>query len=74
LEENYIWGGTFRQGGKQGKKHIPATQAVVLNDSEVSRRSQSWARGRAGVVNHFWVEPDGLEGVTGGRPRPVGAG
>jgi len=26
------------------------------------------------VVNHFRAGPDGLEGVTGGRPLPVGAG
>jgi len=74
LEENYIGGGTFCQGGEQGKKHIPATQAVVLNEGEVSRRTQSLARGGAGVVNHFRAGPDGLEGVTGSRPRPVGAG
>jgi len=31
-------------------------------------------RGGAGGVKHFRAEPDGLEGVSGGRPRPVGAG
>jgi len=36
-------GGAFRSGRKQGKKHIPATQAVGLNEGEVIRRSQSLA-------------------------------
>jgi len=26
------------------------------------------------VVNHYWDEPECLEGVTGGKPRPDGAG
>ena len=46
----------------------------MLNDGEVSRRSQSLACGGARFVHHFRAEPDGLEGVTGNKPRPVGAG
>ena len=46
----------------------------MLNEGEVIRRSQSFACGEAGIVNHFWAEPAGLEGVTGGRPVQVGAG
>jgi len=45
----------------------------VLNEGEVSRRSQCLACGGARLVNHFRAEPDKLEGVTGGKPRPVGA-
>jgi len=74
LEKNHIGGGAFRQRRKQGKKHIPATQAVVLNEGEVIRWSQSLAGNGVGVVNHFQAGPEGLEGVTGGRARPVGAG
>jgi len=32
------------------------------------------ARGGVGFFNHFRDEPEGLEGVTGGGPCPVGAG
>jgi len=53
-------GGRLPQGGKQAKKHIPATQAVVLNEGEVIPLSQSLAQGEAGVVNHGRAEPDGL--------------
>ena len=67
-------GGAFRQGRKQGEKHIPATQAVLLNEGEIIRRSQSLAGSDIGVVNHFRAGPEGLEGVTGGMLRPVGAG
>ena len=74
MEENHVGGGAFRSGGKQGEKHIPATQAVVLNEGEVSRRSQPLACGGVGSGNHFRGEPDGLEGVTGGKSRSVGAG
>ena len=72
--KNHVGGGAFRQGRKQGEKHIPATQAVVLNEGEIIRRSQSLAGSGVGVVNHYRAEPEGLEGVTGGRPRPVGTG
>jgi len=74
LEEDDVGGGAFHYGAKQGKKHIPATQAVVLNEGEVIHRSQSLACDGAWVVNHFRAEPASLEGVTGGRPLPVGAG
>ena len=46
----------------------------MLNEGEIIRRSQSLAGHGVRAVNHFRAEPDGLEGVTGGRPRPVGAG
>ena len=46
----------------------------MLNEGEVGRRRQSMARGGAGVFNHFWDEPEGLEEVTGGRAWPVRAG
>jgi len=46
----------------------------VLKEGEIGRRSQSLAQNRAGVFNHLRVYPKGLEGVTGGRPWPVGAG
>ena len=46
LQKNNInTGGALREGGKSGKKHIPATQAVVLNECEVRRRSESLAGG-----------------------------
>jgi len=67
-------GGAFRQGGKQAEKHIPATQAVVLNEGEVGCRSQSLVSGKMGVFNDLWDKPEGLEEVTGGVPWPVGAG
>ena len=62
-------GGPSARDGKQRKKHIPATQAVVLNEGEVGRGSQSMARGGVGFINHFRDEPVGLEGVTGGGGR-----
>ena len=46
----------------------------MLNESEFGRRSQSWASSEAGVINHLRDEPEGLEGVTGDGPWPVGAG
>jgi len=46
----------------------------VLNEGEIGRQRQSLASGKAGVFNHLRDEPEGLEGVTGGGPRPVGAG
>jgi len=72
--ENHDRAGAFRSGRKQGKKHIPASQAVVLNEGVVGRRNQSLARSGKRVVNRYGAGPEGLEGVTGGKPRPVGAG
>ena len=46
----------------------------MLNEGEVIRWSQSLAGSGVGAVNHYRAGPEGLEGVTGGRPRPVGAG
>ena len=46
----------------------------MLNEGEVVRWGQPLAGGGVGAVNHFRAGPEGLEGVTGGRPRPVGAG
>jgi len=66
--------GAFRYGGKQGKKHIPATQAVFLNEGEVSRQVQPTVCGGGGFFNHFRDEPEGLVGVTGSGTWPVGAG
>jgi len=75
LQKNNInTGGALREGGKSGKEHIPPTQAVVLNEGEVRRRSQSLAGGGARVFNHFRDGPEGLYGVSGSRPWPVGAG
>ena len=74
MQKNKVNRGSFRQGGEQGKKHIPATQAVVLNEGEVGRRSQSMAGGGAGFFNHLRDEPEGLAGVTGSGTRPVGSG
>ena len=46
----------------------------MLNEGEVSHRSLALVWGGAGLVNHFRDEPEGLEGVTSGKPRPEGAG
>jgi len=50
MRENNSDRGAFRMEREQGKKHIPATQAVVLNEGEAGRRSQSVASGVAGVL------------------------
>jgi len=46
----------------------------VLIEGEVRSQIQPLARGGARVVDHCRAGPDELEGVTGGKPRPVGTG
>jgi len=46
----------------------------VLNEGEVSRRSQCLAGDGAGFFNHFRDGPEGLVGVTASGTWPVGAG
>ena len=46
----------------------------MLNQGEVRRWSQSLAESGARVFNHVRDRAEGLDGVSGGRPWPVGAG
>jgi len=57
-------GGRFFERLKQGKKNIPAPNAVMLNDGKKSRgRGRPLSRERRhGLIIHYRNEPDDREG------------
>ena len=55
--------GSFRKSGANRKKHIPAPQAVVLNEGESSRQSQSLLGDGEMVFNNLQTEPPGWKGL-----------
>ena len=73
--------GQLRKGPEQGKKHIPAPEAVVLNECEGFRRGRGvlLTAPRGLVMLHEWARPDGvlligegLAGSTGGASDCLG--